>query len=50
MMAQQIYPEIWGRTLPEDDPAGYLHEFLHVLREGLQQAAAARMGLVVSLT
>jgi hypothetical protein len=50
MMAKEIYPEIWDRTPPADDPIGYLREFLPVLRSFLRQAADARMGMVVTLT
>ena len=50
MTSKEIYPEIWHRGLPEDDPLGYLVEYYRLLRGFLQQAIDARVGIVVTLS
>ena len=50
MTAKEIYPEIWSRGDPEEETIGYLLEYFAVLRGFLQQAAEAKVGMVVTLT
>jgi len=50
MTSKEIYPEIWNRGLPEDDPFGYLVEYHRLLRGFLQQATEAKVGIVVTLS
>ncbi|MBX3434237.1 MAG: YfbM family protein [Pirellulales bacterium] len=45
-----IYPEIWDRKPPEDDPLGYLIEYHSALKEFIAQSTEDAMGLVIYLT
>ena len=47
MMKAEIYPEIWDRTPPNDDPLGYLMEYVKVIREMLATVTARGHGLLV---
>ena len=49
MMKAEIYPEIWDRTPPEDDPLGYLMEYVKVIRETLADLTARGHGMLVYL-
>lgn len=49
MMKAEIYPEIWDRTPPKDDPLGYLMEYVKVVREMLATVTARGHGLLVYL-
>ena len=50
MLKQEIYPEIWGRDLKDDDTLGYLMEYVSILRGFLSQAVDEKRGLVVYLS
>jgi hypothetical protein len=50
MTRQDIYPEIWNNDPEEDDPLGYVMEYLGTLRGFLAQAVEHGHGLVVYLT
>jgi hypothetical protein len=50
MTAKQIYPEIWSRDSPDEETIDYLVEYYETLLAFLQQAADARLGIVVSLS
>ena len=50
MTKQDIYPEIWNNDPEEDDPLGYLTEYLGTLRGFLAQAVQHGHGLVVYLS
>ena len=50
MMSREIYPEIWSRRPPEDDPIGYLVEHFRLLRGFLQQTTESGVGIVVTLS
>ena len=49
MMKAEIYPEIWDRTPPQDDPLGYLMEYVKVIRDTLATVTARGHGLLVYL-
>ena len=50
MLQKQIYPEIWLRNPAEDDPLGYLMEYLATLRGALASAVSSGHGLLVSIS
>lgn len=50
MTAKDIYPEIWSRGDPDEETIGYLLEYFSILRGFLQQAAEAKVGIVVYLS
>ena len=47
MMKAEVYPEIWDRTPPTDDPLGYIMEYVKVVRETLATVTARGDGLLV---
>ena len=50
LAAAEIYPNIWGRPLEEDDTRGYVAENYEALRAFVIDAATAGEGLLISLT
>jgi hypothetical protein len=49
MVEADIYPQIWDRTPPEDDPLGYLMENLGTLRSLMRKLVDSGSGLVLTL-
>jgi Domain of unknown function (DUF1877) len=49
MMRADVYPGIWDRHPPDDDPLGYLMENLDTLRGALRTLVNRKSGLVVTL-
>lgn len=50
MMDADVYPQIWDRSEPTDDPLAYLVEYLGVLRSALRTLATRHSGLIVTLS
>jgi hypothetical protein len=50
MTAKEIYPDIWTRSVLEEDSLRYLMDSLDKLRAFLRQTAEAQLGLLVFLT
>lgn len=49
MMRAAIYPGIWDRHLPDEDPRGYLMEHLDTLRVALRTLVNRHSGLILTL-
>lgn len=49
MTEEDVYPNIWDRTSPDDDPLAYLMEHVGTLRRMLQTAVDSGSGLVITL-
>lgn len=50
MTAKEIYPEIWTRSVLEEDSLRYLMDNLDKLRAFLRQTVEAQLGMLVFLT
>ena len=50
MTAKEIYPDIWTRSVLEEDSLRYLMDHLDKLRAFLRQTVEAQLGLLVFLT
>jgi hypothetical protein len=50
MTAKEIYPDIWTRSVLEEDSLRYLMDNLDKLRAFLRQTAEAQLGILVFLT
>lgn len=50
MLEQDVYPAIWDRTPPKDDPLGYLAEHFAVLKAVVRDSVAHHRGLLIWLT
>ncbi len=49
MAEADVYPQIWNRTPPEDDPLAYLMEYLDTLRVVVKKLVESNSGLVLTL-
>jgi Domain of unknown function (DUF1877) len=49
MTAEDVYPNIWDRTPPDEDPLAYLMENVRTLRQVMQTLVDSGNGLVITL-
>jgi hypothetical protein len=50
MSRLKIYPDIWRREPPDDDPLGYAIEYHQILTQFIQRTSDKSLGLVVYLS